>query len=376
MIDPPRDEARDAVRICRAAGIRPVMITGDHPATAEAIGRELGLMAGADRVVTGPDVDTMTDAELAERVGGIAVYARVSPEHKLRVVRAWQQRGDIVAMTGDGVNDAPAVQAADIGIAMGITGTDVTKESSDMVLIDDNFASIVTAVEEGRGIYDNIQKFMHYLLSCNAGEVLVMFVAALVGWPAPLSAIQILWLNLVTDGLPALALGVEPPERDLMRRPPRPPHEPVITPARGLLILLHGLLVAAVTLVAFRLGGTAGASLAETRTFTFCVAAFSQLLFAVACRSDRHTAITLGFFRNPALLVAITVSALLQVTVVMLPQAHAVFAAGPLSLRSWLLAIGLSFVPVTLVELAKLLTVLVSGARSGTPRDRPARPGS
>jgi hypothetical protein len=239
MIDPPRDEARAAVQTCRSAGIRPVMITGDHPATALAIGRELGLVDGAGRAVTGVELDALSDDALTADVERIAIYARVTAEHKLRVVRAWQRRGQVVAMTGDGVNDAPAVKAADIGIAMGITGTDVTKEASDMVLTDDNFASIVTAVEEGRGIYDNIQKFIHYLLSCNAGEVLLMLVAAVAGWPPPLAAIQILWLNLVTDGLPALALGLEPPEPDIMQRPPRPPQQPVITRRQGLVIFAH-----------------------------------------------------------------------------------------------------------------------------------------
>ena len=231
MNDPPREEVRKAVRTCQQAGIRPVMITGDHPATAMVIARELGIARTHDRTLTGRDLDGMSDNQLAAAVEGVSVYARVSAEHKLRVVRAWKASGQVVAMTGDGVNDAPAVKAADIGIAMGITGTDVTKEASDMVLTDDNFASIVSAVEEGRGIFDNIQKFIHYLLASNASEVFVMLFAALVGWPAPLTAVQILWINLVTDGLPALALGLEPPERDVMRRRPRPPHEPVITSA-------------------------------------------------------------------------------------------------------------------------------------------------
>ena len=244
MIDPPREEVKAAVGRCREAGIRPVMITGDHPATALAIARELGIAADGDRVVSGQELDAMDDAALEAEVVRIPVYARVTAEHKLRVVRAWKSRGEVVAMTGDGVNDAPAVKAADIGIAMGLTGTDVTKEASDMVLTDDNFASIVGAVEEGRGIFDNIQKFIHYLLSSNAAEILLMLFAALAGWPAPLTAVQLLWINLVTDGLPALALGMEPPERDIMRRPPRPPREPVITLQRGLLILFHGFLMA------------------------------------------------------------------------------------------------------------------------------------
>jgi Ca2+-transporting ATPase len=356
MIDPPRDEARAAVKTCRSAGIRPVMITGDHPATALAIARELGLADGTGRAVTGTELDGLSADELAAAVDTISVYARVTAEHKLRVVKAWQQRGHVVAMTGDGVNDAPAVKAADIGIAMGITGTDVTKEASDMVLTDDNFASIISAVEEGRGIYDNVQKFIHYLLSCNAGEVLLMLVAALAGWPAPLAAIQILWLNLVTDGLPALALGLEPPERDIMERPPRPPQEPVITRQRGFVILAHGSLVAAVTLIAFWLtwrGSAEPAALERAQTTTFCVAAFAQLLFAIGCRSDRYTAFGIGFFRNPALLAAIAISALLQVAVVTLPVTRPVFEVRSELGSGWPLVIGLALVPVTVIEAGK-----------------------
>ncbi len=359
MIDPPREEVRRAVETCRSAGIRPVMITGDHPATALAIGRELGMVEAGGRAVTGAELEQLDEAALAALVPHVAVYARVSAEHKLRVVKAWQADGAVVAMTGDGVNDAPAVRAADIGIAMGITGTDVTKEASDMVLTDDNFTSIVAAVEEGRGIYDNIQKFIHYLLSCNAGEVLVMFVAALAGWPAPLAAIQILWLNLVTDGLPALALGLESPEADIMERSPRSPRAPVIDWARGGLILVHGVIVAAVAIVAFRwTWGGDPARLPHARTVTFCVAAFSQLFFAIGCRSDRRTAIDLGFFSNPWLLAAVALSALLQVTVVTLPYAQDVFEVGSQLGRDWLLVIGLALVPVTVIEVAKWVVSL------------------
>ncbi|MFM8414535.1 MAG: cation-translocating P-type ATPase [Planctomycetota bacterium] len=355
MIDPPREEAKRAVEQCRTAGIRPVMITGDHPATALAIARELGLVDGPGRALTGAELDRLDEAALVAAAPTVAVYARVSAEHKLRVVEALETSGAVVAMTCDGVNDAPAVKAADIGIAMGITGTDVTKEASDMVLTDDNFASIVAAVEEGRGIYDNIQKFIHYLLSCNAGEVLVMFVAALAGWPAPLAAIQILWLNLVTDGLPALALGLEPPEADIMNRPPRPPRESVITLARGAVILAHGVLVAAVSLGAFWWAWQGDPErLPHARTLTFCVAAFSQLLFAIGCRSDRATAVQLGFFANPWLLGAITISALLQVAVVTLPYAQDVFQVGSQLRGDWLLVLGLALVPVTVIELAKV----------------------
>jgi Ca2+-transporting ATPase len=354
MLDPPREEARRAVHRCRSAGIRPVMITGDHPATALAIARELGIADAAGRAVTGAELDAMSPDRLAAEVRGIPVYARVSAEHKLRVVEAWERQGEVVAMTGDGVNDAPAVQAADIGIAMGITGTDVTKEASDMVLTDDNFASIVAAVEEGRGIYDNVRKFIHYLLACNAGEVLVMFMAALFGWPAPLAAIQILWLNLVTDGLPALALGVEPPERDLMQRPPRPPREPVVPWREGLLIMMHGALVAGVVLGAFWwVWRGEPARLAHAQTVTFCVAAFAQLLFAIGCRSERRTAPEIDFLGNPWLLAAIVVSGLLQVAVVTLPATQPVFEVAAHPGVDWVAVLGLSLVPVTVVEVAK-----------------------
>ncbi|MFM9024896.1 MAG: cation-translocating P-type ATPase, partial [Planctomycetaceae bacterium] len=354
MIDPPREEARRAVRRCQSAGIRPVMITGDHPATALAIARELGIADATGRAVTGAELDAMPPGRLAAEVRSIPVYARVSAEHKLRVVEAWEGQGEVVAMTGDGVNDAPAVQAADIGIAMGITGTDVTKEASDMVLTDDNFASIVAAVEEGRGIYDNVRKFIHYLLACNAGEVLVMFVAAVLGWPAPLTAIQILWLNLVTDGLPALALGVEPPERDLMQRPPRPPRESVIPRREGVLIVVHGALVAAVVLGAFWWAWRSDpARLAHAQTLTFCVAAFAQLCFAIGCRSERRTAPELDFLGNPWLLAAIAVSGLLQVAVVTVPYTQPVFEVTAHPGPDWVVVLGLALVPVTVVEVAK-----------------------
>jgi Ca2+-transporting ATPase len=360
MIDPPREEAKAAVDRCRSAGIRPVMITGDHPATAVAVSRELGLTPATARAVVGTEIDGLDDAALAAVAAGTAVYARVTAEHKLRIVRALQRSGNVVAMTGDGVNDAPAVKAADIGIAMGITGTDVTREAADMVLTDDNFASIVAAVEEGRGIYDNIRKFIHYLLSCNAGEVLLMLVAAVAGWPPPLAAIQILWLNLVTDGLPALALGLEPPEADIMRRPPRPAGEAVIPWRAGATIVLHGALVAAVCVAAFWLVWRGDeARLDHARTVAFCVSAFSQLLFAIGCRSDRLTAVQLGFFGNPALLLAIALSALLQVAVVTMPPTQPVFGVAAHPGDDWPLVLGLAVIPLAVIELAKVVAAAV-----------------
>ena len=368
MIDPPREAAKEAVQKCRAAGIRPVMITGDHPETALAIARELHIAEDGGRVVTGQELNALSDDDLKVQVDQISVYARVSAEHKLRVVRAWKSRGQIVAMTGDGVNDAPAVKAADIGIAMGIAGTDVTKEASDMVLTDDNFASIVNAVEEGRGIFDNIQKFVHFLLSCNAGEVLLMFFAAVIGWPVPLVAIQILWINLVTDSLPALALGMEPPERDIMSRQPRPPHEAVITRERGLLILFHGTLIAAVAALGFWLIYQGDeAQLGRARTVAFCVTTYAQLFFAIGCRSQTSTLPQLGLFSNPHLLGAIVISGLLQLGVVMLPFAQPVFEVTAPPAREWLLVLLLSLTPVTIVEVVKLLRASFQKVRTPCP---------
>jgi Ca2+-transporting ATPase len=368
MIDPPREEVKDAIAECRQAGIRAVMITGDHPETALAIARELRMTEADSRALTGQELNALSDDELRAQVEHIAVYARVSAEHKLRIVRAWKGRGQVVAMTGDGVNDAPAVKAADIGIAMGITGTDVTKEASDMVLTDDNFASIVNAVEEGRGIFDNIQKFIHYLLSCNVGEVLFMFFAALVGWPVPLEAVQLLWINLVTDGLPAIALGMEPPERDIMSRPPRPPRESVITLRRGLLLLYHGTLIAGVTAIGFWLvyHGDSG-NLINARTVAFSIMAYSQLFYSISCRSQTHTMPELGLFTNPYLFGAIAISGLLQLLTILLPFAQPIFDVAMPSNREWLIILLLSLTPVTIIETTKLI---LAGLRRSR---RPAR---
>jgi P-type Ca2+ transporter type 2C len=368
MIDPPREEAKDAVHRCQEAGIRPVMITGDHPATAMAIGRELGIAGPEDVAVTGRELDALSDADLATRVDRFPVYARVTAEHKLRVVRAWKARGHVVAMTGDGVNDAPAVKSADIGIAMGRSGTDVTREASAMVLTDDNFASIVNAVEEGRGIYDNIQKFLHYLLAGNVGLVLFVVASFLAGWPFPLTTTQILWMNLVTNGLPALALGMEPPERDVMRRRPRPPREPVLTPGRSLLIAVHGALVAAVTTLGFALVYQGDpANLPRARTVAFCVVSFSFILFALSCRSLRYTMPEVGPVTNPALLGAIVISGLLQLSVVTLPFAQGVFETAGHFGWEWGLVAALALAPVTTIEVSKLIRARFVGPllRSG-----------
>lgn len=365
MIDPPRDEVKDAVNRCNDAGIQPVMITGDHPDTALAIARELHIADETDFAVSGQQLDGMTDEELLQQVTSISVYARVSAEHKMRVVGAWKKHNHIVAMTGDGVNDAPAVKAADIGIAMGVTGTDVTKEASDMVLTDDNFTSIVNAIEEGRGIFDNIQKFVHFLLSSNAGEVLLMLFAAVIGWPAPLMAIQLLWINLVTDGLPALALGMEPPERDIMQRQPRPPREPIITWRRGLVMLTHGSLVAVAAAFGFWFVYQGSeANLPAARTTAFCITAYAQLFYAVSFRSFRYTMPELGFFTNPHLIGAIIISGLLQLSVITLPFAQPVFEVATNLGPTWFLIALLALTPVTVIEVAKVVANLFRCADS------------
>ena len=371
MLDPPREEARMAVKRCRSAGIRPVMITGDHADTARAIGTALEMAQPDQVVVTGAELDRMTDEDLARRIESVPVFARVSAQHKLRVIGAYRSHGHVVAMTGDGVNDAPALKAADIGIAMGITGTDVTKEASDMVLTDDNFATIVNAVEQGRTIYDNIRKFVHYLLSANAGEVLLMFFGALLGWPAPLVPIQILWINLVTDAFPALALGLEPPEPDIMSRPPRPPREAVISLRRGGLILFHGGLIAAAGALAFHLTYAGDPqNLAVARTVTFGTLAYAQLAFALGCRSDRYTLPRLGLLSNPWLLAAIAFSGLLQLAALTIPALRPIFQVSGVGGPAWLLIAGLAIAPLIVVEAAKLAANLVPPERNRHERAR------
>jgi P-type Ca2+ transporter type 2C len=368
MIDPPREEAKEAVTRCQEAGIRPVMITGDHPDTALAIARELGIAGPADRVVSGKQLEGTADAELRDVAAATAVYARVTAEHKLRIVKALKANGQVVAMTGDGVNDAPAVKAADIGVAMGVTGTDVTKEASAMVLTDDNFASIVNAVEEGRGIYDNIRKFVGYLLAGNAGKLLVMFAAFAFGWPTPLLAVQILWLNLVTDGLAALALGMERPERGVMRRHPRRPDEPLIGWADARRIVLHGTLTAVAALIGFwAVWQGDEAKLAEAQAVAFCVLGFAQLLYAFACRSREQTAFGLGVATNPALVAAAAVSAGLQLAVILLPFLHPVFGVEAYPTPAeWGLIAGLAVLPAATVEVSKLFARRPAAVEAGS----------
>jgi len=349
-----RPEALRAVERCREAGIRTVMITGDHKDTAIALARELGILNGHAQTLSGSELDTLTDAALTEQVEQVAVYARVSAEHKLRIVRAWKARGAVVAMTGDGVNDAPAVKEADIGVAMGLTGTDVTKEASDMVVTDDNFASIAAAVEAGRGIYDNILKAVHYLLSGNIGEIMVMLLATLFALPLPLLPVQILWINLVTDGFPALALAEDPSDQDIMRRPPRHPEVRFLERDRIFIMFGQGMFIALITLAAFAscLYST-DKDLALARTVAFNVLVFAHLVHAFNCRSDRSSVFKIGLWTNRSLLLATVASAVLQVTIVLTPWTRDVFKVAPLNPEHWVLAFGLGILPLLAMELWK-----------------------
>jgi len=356
MLDPPRPGVLPAVQRCRRAGIRVVMITGDHRLTAAAVADELGILGRGERILTGAELDTMGDGELCRAAARVCVYARVSPRHKLRIVRALKQDGQVVAMTGDGVNDAPAVKEADIGIAMGISGTDVTREASAMVLADDNFSTIVAAVEEGRGIYDNIRKFIRYLLSCNAGEVLVMMMAVLGGLPLPLLPIQILWMNLVTDGLPAMALGVDPADPDIMFRPPRHPGEGVFAHGLGWRILGSGAVISLGTLLVFAWGMYAGrGNLDLARTMAFNALVFSQLFFVFSCRSEQHTILEVGAFTNRHLVLAVLVSAFLQLTVNYFPPLQVVFHTVSLSVYHWAVVLAAAMSPLVLGTLFRHL---------------------
>ncbi|NLX86400.1 MAG: calcium-translocating P-type ATPase, SERCA-type [Clostridiales bacterium] len=359
MIDPPRPEAKEAVALCKRAGIKPVMITGDHSVTAVAIARDLGILTEGEEAVTGAQLEDISDRDLVDRVDHISVYARVSPEHKVRIVKAWQARGQIVAMTGDGVNDAPALKIADIGAAMGIVGTDVSKEASDMVLTDDNFATVVAAVEEGRVIFANILKAIQFLLSCNVGEILTLFVATMLNWHEPLLPIHILWVNLVTDSLPALALGVDPAEKNIMDRKPRNPEKNIFDKGMITRIIYQGIMVGTLTLAAFVFGSQR--SLEAGRTMAFTVLALSQLAHAFNVRSNRQSVFKMGLLSNRYLLGAVTLSALLVFAVLEVPLLASVFKVTALSAAEWKMVGILSLAPVVVVEAVKLLGLNTAG---------------
>lgn len=334
------------------------MITGDHKNTAVAIAKELDIYGEDSIALSGTELSSMSDAELEEKIDHVAVYARVSPEHKVRIVDAWQKKGAVVAMTGDGVNDAPALKKADIGCAMGITGTDVSKEAAEMILTDDNFSTIVSAVKEGRGIYENIKKAVHFLLSCNIAEILILFIATLIGWIQPLLPVHILWINLITDSLPALALGVEKNDDDIMTKKPRDPKESIFAHGLGGRIIFQGVVLAAISLFVFNYGNS-HFGLDEGRTMVFAVLGLSQLTHVLNVRSESKSVFSKQFFTNRYLWGAILISAVLQLSVILIPAAHPLFSVTFLNPQEWLIIVAASLAPLVVVEITKLIGRLV-----------------
>lgn len=354
MIDPPRPEAIEAIKICKQAGIRPIMITGDHKDTAVAIAKELGLLENENGVLTGAQLDSITDEELLKESKKVSVYARVSPIHKLRIVDAIKNNGHIAAMTGDGVNDAPALKKADIGVAMGITGTDVAKETADMILVDDNFASIVAAVEEGRVIYSNIRKFIFFLLSCNIAEILIIFVSMLAGLPIPLKPIQLLWINVLTDAFPALALGMENKEPDIMQRPPRKPEEPIIDGKMRWQIAIQSIFMTVAVIGVFVYALKTTADLEKARTFAFTTLIFSELLRAYTSRSETYSVFKIGFFTNRFMVLGTSISLILLLAVIYIPFLRTVFDTTYLTFMEMDIIILFGLIPFASAEISKI----------------------
>lgn len=354
MIDPPREEAKKSVEVCKRAGIRAIMITGDHKTTASAIGKQLGIIESENQSMEGKEINNLSDEQLKETVKNVSVFARVSPEHKVRLVDAVKANGNIVAMTGDGVNDAPALKKADIGIAMGITGTDVAKEAADMILTDDNFSTIVRSVEEGRTIYSNIRKFVGYLLSCNIGEILIVFTAMLLNWGTPLLPIQLLMINLVTDAFPAFALGMEQKEKGVMDRKPRDPKEPIVDKKMGIAITIQSIALAAATLFSFQFGLHEYGDIAVARTFCFVTLVTGELLRAYSARSEDTFIFKMKLFSNSFLNKSVLVSLIILLLIVYVPFLQVVFGTIPLSILELDVALLLALVPVVGGEIAKI----------------------
>ena len=356
MIDPPRPEVKEAIKLCKQAGINTVMITGDFRDTALAIAKSLGMAETEDQTMTGAEINNISDEELKEAVKRIRVFARVSPEHKVRIVSALKTNGNIAAMTGDGINDAPALKRSDIGVSMGITGTDVAKKTADLILTDDNFASIVSAVEEGRVIFDNVRKFVYFLLSCNIGEIFLVFVSILLNMPVPLIPIQLLWLNLVTDSFPALALGVEKGDPNIMNQKPRNPDEPILNRKMIIGIALQSIAVAVTSFSAYWWGinryGTN--NILEARTIAFATLILSELLMVFSTRSSRYTALEIGIFSNKKLVQGVSLSFLLMLAVIYIPFLNPIFGTFPLGLSEWKIILPLAFIPLLPGEITKL----------------------
>ena len=368
MIDPPRIEVKGSIEEAKRAGITPIMITGDHKNTAVAIAKELGIATDISQSLTGSEIDSIPDETCAKEINNYRVFARVSPEHKVKIVRAFKKQGNIVSMTGDGVNDAPSLKSADIGVAMGITGTDVSKGASDMILTDDNFTTIVHAIEEGRNIYNNIKKTIMFLLSCNLGEVLCVFFATVFGWAMPLVPTQLLWVNLITDTLPAISLGMDPGDKDVMNRKPRDPKESFFAEGAGMRAIVGGVLIGILTLVAFYLGiihsGDVPIKEAKDgteivtygRTMAFIVLTFSQLFYSLSMRNSKKTIFEVGFFGNMFLIISIIISIILQVLLISIPPIAEMFKVTALDPSHWGIVIGLSLIPFAINEIIKVVT--------------------
>ncbi|MCF0147146.1 MAG: calcium-translocating P-type ATPase, SERCA-type [Clostridium sp.] len=355
MIDPPREEVKGSIELSKNAGIRTIMITGDHKNTAVAIAKELGIVNDISEAMSGSEIDSYSEEEFTKIVNNYKVFARVSPEHKVRIVKAFKSYGNIVSMTGDGVNDAPSLKAADIGVAMGITGTDVAKGAADMVLTDDNFTTIVKAVEEGRNIFNNIKKSIIFLLSCNLGEVIALFIAILLNWPAPLLPIHILWVNLITDSFPALSLGVDPGDKDVMKLPPRNPKESLFAGRIGILLILNGILIGANTLFAFLLGEYLYPdSLRHAQTMAFVVLSVSQLFYSLAMRNETKSLFQVGIFKNKWLIGSLLLGIALQFAIITIPFTADIFKVYSLSLKDWGIVLLISLIPFAINEIVKV----------------------
>ncbi|MGO5074007.1 calcium-transporting P-type ATPase, PMR1-type [Clostridium sporogenes] len=359
MIDPPRESVKGSIFECKNSGIKTIMITGDHKVTAFAIAKELGIAEDESQAIFGYELDDMSDSELSSKIENLRVFARVSPEHKVKIVKALKSKGNIVSMTGDGVNDAPSLKAADIGVAMGITGTDVAKGASDMVLTDDNFSTIVSAIKEGRNIYNNIKKSIVFLLSCNLGEIIALFIGILLGWPAPLRPIHLLWVNLITDSLPALSLGIDPGDPDIMDENPRNPKESLFAGGAGISLILNGLLIGVLTLVAFEVGRIRYSdSLMHAQTMAFVVLSVSQLFHSFNMRHPKKSIFQLGLFTNKYLFASVIFGIFLQDMVITIPFLASIFKVFDLTMQDWIFVCVLSIIPLIVNEIVKFFKTL------------------
>ena len=359
MIDPPREGVKEAVKTCKKAGIKTVMITGDHIATAKAIAKELNILGKYDKAITGQGLDMIPQKKLEEEIENYSVFARVTPEHKVRIVKAWQEAGAVVAMTGDGVNDSPALKNADIGIAMGKNGTDVAKNASDMILTDDNFVTIVKAVKQGRNIYDNIRKAIHFLIATNIGEIVTIFMGLILGFKSPLLAIQLLWVNLVTDSLPAIAIGLEPPEKDIMNRKPISKNKGIFSDGLWNKIIIEGIMIGMLTLIAFSIGNKYY-GIEVGRTMAFIAIGMLELVHSFNIKSEQSIFKT-GILENKFLIGSFILGVFVQTIVVIVPTFAEIFKLVPLNNIQWIITIIISILPIPIMELQKKVNELKFG---------------